>query len=300
MKETPMDLDTLLRDTSSVPDPTPATVARAQAAMTAAFPPVQALAVRRMRRRRVLATGLVAAAASLVLIALPTLSSNPHDTAAAQVLKQAGASAGAQAGDWQDAAYWHSVSSYVRDGQDVRREIWIGHHDIGVLKDPGVDPGVVIPLDVAVFPAGGSGITWDGLWALPTDPAALEHKLRDGIHGAGPDDDSELFTIVGDLLRESPAPPALRKALWEVAARIPGIHLVGDVTDRAGRAGVAVERHGMRYVLDPDDGRLLEEDSTGWRATYLEQGPASSAPAATTDWGTKKGGVTTSGTPANR
>jgi hypothetical protein len=226
-----------------------------------------------------------------VLVVAPTLTGSPHDTAAAQVLKQAGASAGAQAGDWQDADYWHSVSRYVRDGQEVRREIWIGHHEIGVLRDPGVDASAVIPLEVAAFPTGGTSVGWDELWQLPTEPGALERRLRTGINGAGPDDDSELVVIVGDLLRESPAPPALRKALWEVAAGIPGIELVGEATDHAGRAGVAVERHGVRYVLDPDDGRLLEEDSQGWRATYLEQGPASSAPTPTADGGSKKGGV---------
>jgi hypothetical protein len=51
------------------------------------------------------------------------------------------------------------------------------------------------------------------------------------------------------------------------------------VTDGAGRAGVAVQRGAQRYVLDPADGRLLEEASDGWRASHLEQGPAASAPA---------------------
>jgi hypothetical protein len=288
-----MDLDTLLRDTSSVPDPTASALADGRAALDAAVPPVRALhLVRRKRARRLALTALVASAASIALIVGPTVpfGGQPHaNAAAAQVLLRAGAAAGARDGNWQDAAYWHSVSSYVRDGQDVRREIWIGHHEIGVLKDPGVDTSVVIPLEVALFPAGGSGITWDGLWTLPTEAGALEQKLREGINGAGKDDDSELFVIVGDLLRESPAPPALRKALWQVAANIPGIELIGDVTDHAGRPGVAVERNGERYVLDPSDGRLLEESSTGWRATYLEQGPADSAPAADTSWGKGKG-----------
>jgi hypothetical protein len=303
MKETPMDLDTLLADTAQVPDPTPAALADARSRVEQSLPPLQLIAVRRRRRRRVLTTALVAAAASLVLVAAPTLSSHPRDTAAAQVLRQAGASAGAQAGDWQDAAYWHSVSSYVRDGHQVRREIWIGHHEIGVLKDPGVDQGVVIPLGVALFPAGAGGVSWDGLWDLPTDPDKLDKLLRSGIDGAGPDDDSEMFVIVGDLLRESPAPPALRKALWEVAATIPGIELVGEVTDHAGRAGVAVERHGTRYVLDPSDGRLLEEGSGDWKSTYLEQGPADTAPAANAEWGTKEpgpSGIVVMPPPANR
>jgi len=278
-----MDLDTLLDATGAVDDPTPGALAQARSTMDSALPPVALLAVRRKRRRRLAVTALVAAAASAALVLGPTVSFTGRPSAnaeAAQVLLRAGAAAGAQQGDWQDAAYWRSVSSYVRNGQEVRREIWIGHRDIGVLKDPGVDDGV-IPLEVAAFPTGGTFVTWDQLFSLPTDADALERRLRDGIHGAGPDDDSELFVIVGDLLRESPAPPALRKALWEVAARIPGIELVGAVTDHAGRPGVAVERRGTRYVLDPSDGRLLEEDSTGWRATYLEQGPAETAPAVT-------------------
>ena len=135
-------------------------------------------------------------------------------------------------------------------------------------------------------------MSWDELYALPTEPSALESRLRKGIHGAGPDDDSELFTIVGDLLRESPAPHALRKALWEVAAKVPGVRLVGTVTDSAGRSGIAVERGDQRYVLDPSDGRLLEESQgadgpvaeapggAGWTGTYLEQGPAETAPVA--------------------
>ncbi len=161
-----------------------------------------------------------------------------------------------------------------------RREIWIGHRDIGVLKDAGADTGV-IPLDVALFPSGSRGLSWDQLYALPTSPGPLERELRAGINGAGADDDSELFTIVGDLLRESPAPPSLRKELWEVAARVPGVQLIGAVTDSTSRAGVAVQRGGQRYVLDPDNGRLLEESQGDFSTTYLEQGPADSAPAPT-------------------
>lgn len=290
-----MDLDTLLRETSAVPGPGSATLAAGrrdlEGAALAAGRVVAVRSLRRRRARRVALTALVATAASAALVLAPTLpfGGSPGANAdAAQVLLRAGAAAGAQQGDWRTSPYWRSVSTYVRDGQQVRREIWIGHHAPGVLRDPGVDAGL-IPLEVAAFPTGGSSVTWDELWALPTDRAALERRLRAGIHGAGPDDDSELYTIVGDLLRESPAPPALRRALWEVAAEIPGIELVGAVTDGAGRAGMAVERHGERYVLDPDDGRLLEETSSGWRVTYLEQGPADSAPQATGEPASAKG-----------
>jgi hypothetical protein len=287
VKENPMDLDTLLRDTADVPGPSEAALAHGRGVMDDAVVAGRrrVLAIGRGHSRRTRRFAVAVAAAATAVLVVPTLdlgSGRPGATAnAAQVLLQAGTAAGAQSGQWQDAAYWHSVSTHHQGSSATqRREIWIGHHAIGVLKDGGVDQGV-IPLEVASFPAGARGLSWDELFALPTEAGALERDLRDGIDGAGPDDDSELFTIVGDLLRESPAPPALRKALWEVAARVPGVKLVGAVTDSAGRAGVAVERHGDRYVLDPANGRLLEESSSSWTGTYLEQGPVDSAPAVT-------------------
>ncbi|HEY5013594.1 MAG TPA: CU044_5270 family protein [Acidimicrobiia bacterium] len=291
-----MNLETLMRDTARVDEPEPHALAVGRAALDAvtqaSVRPVAAVhgRARTTRRRRTVRAGFAAvivAAAGLAVVFGPTVNLGGHrpgaSAEAAQVLMRAGASAGAQPGGWPNAEYWHSVSRHRQgSGPTYRREIWIGHHKVGVLEDPGVEAGV-IRLGVALFPAGSNGLTWDQLYALPVESHALERKLRAGINGAGPDDNSELFTIVGDLLRESPAPPALRQALWEVAARIPGVTLVGAVTDGAGRHGVAVERGGQRYVLDPNDGRLLEESEPGgWRATYLEQGPTSTAPTPTT------------------
>lgn len=164
----------------------------------------------------------------------------------------------------------------------------MGHKAIGVIKDPRVSSGV-IPLEVGVF----GGFSWDQLYALPTESRALESKLRATSLNGGRDDNSELFSIVGGLLSESPAPPALRKALWEIAARVPGVTLLGAVKDGAGRSGVEIRRGDEGYILDPQDGRLLEQyegtpapvpeapGGTNWRSTLLEQGPVDSAPTAT-------------------
>ena len=45
---------------------------------------------------------------------------------------------------------------------------------------------------------------------------------------------------VGDLLRETSASPELRAALFKVAAGIPGVKLLGTVTDSDGRSGTAI------------------------------------------------------------
>jgi hypothetical protein len=102
---------------------------------------------------------------------------------------------------------------------------------------------------------------------------------------------AELYTVVGDLLRESPAPPALREALYEVAAGIPGVKLVGNYQDALGRTGTAVERDSETLVIDPSNGQLLAEiqgDPTrgiscgngcveyGAAYTYESEGPATS------------------------
>jgi hypothetical protein len=316
-----MDLDTLLRDTASVANPTPRDLAAGRAALDAAtrISARRVATVRRMKRRGLGLAGILAAAASLVLVIGPLLNPDPIPVAATPtvnpsksqpatrptvdpgtstapvtlnvslVLFRAGAAAGAQPGGWPDAAYWRTVSSYHQGtGPTMRREIWNGHTAAGALKDPRISSGI-IPVEVGSF----EGFTWDQLYALPTDSRALESKLRATSLNGGRDDNSELFTLVGGLISESPAPPALRKALWEIAARVPGVTLVGAVKDSIGRPGIEIRRGFEGYVLDPKDGQLLERyegtsapvpeapDGTNWRATFLEQGPVNSAPAAT-------------------
>jgi len=101
---------------------------------------------------------------------------------------------------------------------------------------------------------------------LPTNPDALYKKLHDEAVGNANGTESEMLTEVGDALRETDASPALRAALYEVAARIPGIELVGPVTDRIGRHGIAVayssrpddQRHEL--IFDPKTSALLGEE----------------------------------------
>jgi hypothetical protein len=89
----------------------------------------------------------------------------------------------------------------------------------------------------------------------------------------------EMLVLVGDLLRETTAPPPLRAALYEVAARIPGVQLVGAVRDPAGRRGVAValvDEQGIRseLVFDPETSALLaERDVLAGRVPKLDAAP---------------------------
>ncbi|MFD0689453.1 CU044_5270 family protein [Actinomadura fibrosa] len=84
--------------------------------------------------------------------------------------------------------------------------------------------------------------------AVPADPDALLRLLDDGGDG---DRGDRLWERASDVLVSSAAPPQVRAALYRAIARIPGVRLVADSVDAAGRHGVAVARvqDGVRIEL---------------------------------------------------
>jgi len=110
-----------------------------------------------------------------------------------------------------------------------------------------------------------------------------------------------MFVVIGDLLRDPLTPPDVRAALFEVAAGLPGIELLGEMDDRIGRPGVAVAMtafpmtpwHRQEIIIfDPATSVLLEERSVGlapygdtpapflWGySTYLESAVVTELPA---------------------
>ena len=105
-------------------------------------------------------------------------------------------------------------------------------------------------------------------WTSPVSrriPDALLQVIEDRTIVGGPPGDAETFVLIGDLLRETYASPALRAALYEVAAGLPGVELIGNVRDASGRPGVAVayEHDGARneLIFDPETAAMLGESS---------------------------------------
>jgi hypothetical protein len=107
------------------------------------------------------------------------------------------------------------------------------------------------------------GLQFLDLTDLPTDPHALQAVIEEREIVGGPPGDWETFVIVGDLLRETYAPPALRRALYEVAANLSGVEYLGETRDAAGRPGIAVAHthNGIRreMIFDPQTAGLLGE-----------------------------------------
>ncbi|NYI06929.1 CU044_5270 family protein [Allostreptomyces psammosilenae] len=80
------------------------------------------------------------------------------------------------------------------------------------------------------------------LESLPTDPEELLALIYQGNEGNGTTPGDKAFSTIGDLLRDTLAPPGLSAALYQAAAQIPGVERIDDVEDAAGRSGVAVAR----------------------------------------------------------
>lgn len=130
-----------------------------------------------------------------------------------------------------DKAAWVAEGS-PNLGAEPFSDTWFGP------TPPGVDPGTPQP--------GPGSLYYQNVDALPTDVAALREviRARAAAYGGGATD-LEMFTIVGDLLRETVAAPKVRAALYRVAASLGGVELIGSVTGRVGRTGTAVSLTGI-------------------------------------------------------
>jgi hypothetical protein len=114
------------------------------------------------------------------------------------------------------------------------------------------------------FYLGNERLTYEQLRDFDQSPQELYRRLREGYQdGQGGGRNAELFTQVADALREQPAPPKLRAALYRVLALIPGVQYLGRVHDRAGRPALAVGQvaRGTRRELlfDPKTSDILAE-----------------------------------------
>ena len=92
------------------------------------------------------------------------------------------------------------------------------------------------------FSLGNAPLTYQQLLDLPRDPEALYRRMHQASVDCecGNGVDEETFVIAADLIRDNPIPADLRAATLRAAALIPGIELLDDQRDVAGRPGVGV------------------------------------------------------------
>lgn len=226
--------------------------------------------------------------APIAVPARPTMSPSPVPavfTSARDVLLAAATVPGPAT---SGSPYWHVKSVQHFGADEVPREIWLGRNRPSVL----LQDGIVDLLPPAAFPSAGETTGWSALQKLPTDPAALRRILVADDASSGRDHRWVIFKAAGDLVAEAPLPPQVRSAVFRVLAETPGAQHTQKTTDSTGRSGWTVSMtlpgEGLiTYVIDPASGQLLEsrhvpdDGRPAWSITFLERGPADSAPALT-------------------
>jgi hypothetical protein len=142
-------------------------------------------------------------------------------------------------------------------------------------------PPISRPNRVEDSAVSGSGIPFDPA-DLPPEPAELREMIeaREVPGIGGPPGEAETFVLIGDMLRGTYMPSALRAAIYELTAELPGVELRGKVEDPVGRPGVGIaftdERRGTRHelIFDPTTSTLLgERDSLARSRAYGFEAP---------------------------
>jgi hypothetical protein len=129
---------------------------------------------------------------------------------------------------------WGSVSDVCRPGL-ARSNPPTGPGSSPDQWSTGKGPGVKCPSI-----GGLNDPTYRLLQTLPTNPRTLLNLIYTTEKGHGPSPDQEAYTTIGDLLRDQIAPPRVSAALYRAAALIPGVTVVPDAVNAAGKHGVAV------------------------------------------------------------
>ena len=250
-------------------------------------------------------SGVVAVAAALaVALALRGGAANPSSAAAA-VLQRAAHAAAAAGGPWQlrPGEYWYVKSDETTAGAQVadpsvrggirvivgaltstERQVWISVDRRGLDVRRITQPITFLsaaarqqwirdgrPHQVPLrtrwqVPPDAFYLPYRQLLALPSNADALWRRFqRHAGNGSSTSRHAEMFTEIGDLLREQPIPPKVRAAIYVAATRIPGIEMVGLTHDGIGRRALAVgfTYAGIRQELlfDPHTYALIGERS---------------------------------------
>jgi hypothetical protein len=224
-----------------------------------------------------------------------SFSAGTTDVTAAYVLDKAATALGSQSqpeGGWPTGAYWHTLQQVRCGGGVYDDNTWIGSDGDGVgwgigpkmtngskstrEEGSGCAPGGDAPFPIVTpmggppgppgpsFSIGEKSYTLAQLDALPTDPAKLwpimkaDERLSFSLDPALPKSgSSDLFQSIWNLLTSEPVPAALRKALYEVSAKIPGVSVEGTYTDSLGRTGTVLHVGMWTMVVDTSNGQVL-------------------------------------------
>ncbi|WP_121713143.1 CU044_5270 family protein [Streptomyces sp. E5N91] len=167
-----------------------------------------------------------------------------------------------------DKARWNAAGSPRTVTVDA------GRKDAGRPYALGTDRPTVMRTNVDgdIYAVGPDNVSYEDLQALPPNSGELRRHLE-GLYArensadtAGAGRDAFVLRQAGNLAT-MPVKPGVRAAAYRVMAELPGVRVVGNVTDPLGREGVGVEiprtyrtpagTTQQRLVIDPSTGAML-------------------------------------------
>ncbi|MER7078227.1 hypothetical protein SAMN02982929_00038 [Saccharopolyspora kobensis] len=255
------ELDLLSRLRPDTPEPDPAVLAGHRTAL---------LNGAGVRRRRwpvprlavgVAALALIGVVTAVVVLPVPGTPTAPPPAPVAPAFSSPGvvlanaanavASTPAGRGDW---TYLSTVIVLEDAGRHViRTETWqkVDGTEALVRTDRNGVVDEIKPTTLDLGPPSLYNPTYQYLTTLPTDPTALRAEIYAQVQAhfdrSGPGAaqlytvDQLVFQMISGLVSGA-APPELKAALYRVAATIPDVEFVDDVTDAVGRNGIGVAR----------------------------------------------------------
>ena len=261
-----------------------------QALMATAVAPERRIAWPAAPARRIAVTALVLATLAIVVVRGPFSFLAGADPAAAAALRQA-ATVAAEAdplslGDGylytKTEAMWMFQAADWLYLRPLVREDWVAADGSGRIQETVGELIFLSEADRVAWEAGdftpyalnedfGPGGLEPQLTnaSLPTDVALLRAAVKQQAAATHPwAVDSQMFVVIRDLLRDPLTPPDVRAGLFQVAAGLPGIEMLGEMADRIGRPGVAVAMTAFPMlpyarqeivIFDPATSVLLEE-----------------------------------------
>lgn len=237
-------------------------------------------------RRKLWAPAAAAAAVTAVAIAAAVIAAPGPQAArrapasgslsAAPVLRQAAAAAARQpAGHGRFfATEFENIDIY---GSPPSGEVtyWLGNGVSGRLAWLNGRYASSLP-EAIIF---GYGLTWAKLQRLPTAPAELQADIARAVATleGGVPSAAYSFSLIANLLARAPLSPALRSALYQVAARLPGLALVPHAHDLIGRAATEVYMPARQLTI-PTGQALYFSPSTGAALDVAGLGPSPQCP----------------------
>jgi hypothetical protein len=286
-----MDELTLLRNFHrDTPGPSAAETAAARARLLEAIddPQSRGSHLSASRRRQAVLTVLgrrrlwapVAAAAAVTAVALTAAAiaaPGPHGArpsspsgspTAASVLRKAAAAAARQPPG--HGRYFATESELI---------VMYGYPASGALRNRWIGNGLGGRLAWLVGPVGERLMTWAQFQRLPTAPDQLQAAIArvSSYLGPGIPPAATEFSLIANLLASAPGSPALRSALYQVAARLPGLALVPHARDLIGRAAAEVYMP-VENAAIPGGNALYFNPSTGAALDVAEPAQSSQCP----------------------